>query len=94
MKLPSLKDGLRVEAACTVVARHGVRQFFDTFGFAVRTDRLAGQGTVAAYIDALAGAMALTVAGGHDSKEEIVNATVLKLREAVERDLQHLKRTI
>lgn len=86
-----MKDGLRVEAACGVIARDGVAQFFKIFGLTVRTDRAAGQSTVAAYIDALAGAVALTVAGGHGSKEEIVNATIVKLRVAVERDLHHLK---
>lgn len=88
-----MKDGLRVEAACSIIARHGVRQFFDTFALTVRRDRHAGQSTVAAYVDALAGAVALTVAGGHASKEEIVNATIIKLREAIDRDLRHIKAT-
>jgi len=40
----------------------------------------------AAYVDGLAGAMALVIAGSHGSKEDIINATVTKLREAVDRE--------
>jgi len=62
-----------------------------SFAFTIRTNRRAGQSVTAAYVDGLAGAMALVIAGSHGSKEDIINATVTKLREAVDRDLRHLK---
>jgi hypothetical protein len=86
----NIKDGLKIEHAAAVTLRDAIRQHMATFAFVIRTDRRCGQDIVAAYVDGLAGAVALTIAGGHGSKEEVVNATVRKLREAVDRDLQHL----
>lgn len=85
-----MDDGLKIETAASIVARDLIRQYMERFAFAIRRDRLTGQQVTAAFIDALAGAMALTIAGGHGSKEEVVNTAVAKLREAVDRDLQHL----
>ena len=85
-----MKDGLKIEHAAAVTLRDAIRRHMATFTFVIRTDRHCGQSTVAAYVDGLAGAVALTIAGGHGSKDEVVNATITKLREAVNRDLQHL----
>ena len=87
-----IEDGLKIESAAAVTLRDAIRQHMQNFYFTIRTSRLAGQAVVAAYVDGLAGAMALTIASGHGSKEDIINATVTKLREAVDRDLRHLGR--
>lgn len=83
-------DGLRIESAAGITLRDAIRNHMQIFAMVVRTDRRCGQDVVAAYVDGLAGAMALTIVGGHGSTGEIVNATVKKLREAVDRDLQYL----
>jgi hypothetical protein len=85
-------DGLKIETAAGVTLRDAIRQHMQSFALIIRTGRPSGQAVVAAYVDGLAGAMALTIAGGHGSREEVVNATVTKLREAVDRDLRHLGR--
>lgn len=89
-----MKDGLKIETAAGVVARDLVRQHFEKFSFTIRRSRPAGQAVVAAYIDALAGAMALTIASGHGSLDEVTTATLASLRDAVARDLRHLKLSI
>ena len=83
-------DGLKIETAAAFTLRDAIRQHGSRFALTIRTDRTAGQAVVAAYIDGLAGAVALTIASGHGSKDDIVNATVTKLREAVDRDLKVL----
>lgn len=88
-----MKDGLKIEHAAGVIARDTVQQHLGLFALVIRRDRAAGQDVVAAYIDALAGAVALTIAGGHGSKWEVMAATEAKLRECVDRDLAHLKNT-
>lgn len=89
---PDGMPGLRIETAAGVTARDMIKQHFTKFGFVIRTDRMVGKAVVAAYVDGLAGAMALAIAGGkHGSKEEAVNATMVALREAIDRDLMHLK---
>ncbi len=87
-----MDDGLKVETAAGVTLRDAIRQHMQSFYFVIRGNRPSGQAVVAAYIDGLAGAMALTIASGHGSKDDIVNATVTKLREAVDRDLRYLER--
>lgn len=84
-------NGLRIESAASVIARDTISQHLDLFAHVITRDRVAGQSVVAAYIDGLAGAVALTIAGGHGSKPEIIEATVTKLREAIERDLRHMR---
>lgn len=86
-----MDDGLKIEAAAGILARDMMRKHMQNFAFKIRTNRHAGQDAVAAYIDGLAGVMALTIAGDHGSKDDVVNATITKLREAVDRDLRHLK---
>lgn len=85
------KPGLSIEVAAGVTARDLIAQHFRAFYLVMKTDRAAGKAAVAAYIDGLAGAMALTIAGGHGSYWEVMAATEAKLREAVDRDLKHLK---
>ena len=85
-----MKDGLNIETAAGVVARDMITKYMESFALTIRRDKLASQTAVAAYVDGLAGALALTIAGRHGSKDDVVNATIAKLREAVNRDLTHL----
>lgn len=85
------KPGLSIESAASVIARDMIKKHVATFAHVIRNDRAAGQSVVAAYIDGLAGAIALVVAGGHASRAEITTATIAGLISAVERDLRHLK---
>lgn len=82
--------GLRIESAASVIARDMIQQHMRVFAHVVRLDRAAGQSTVTAYIDGLAGVVALTVAGGHGSRADVIDATMKALREAIDRDLRHL----
>jgi len=86
----NMDDGLKIETAAGIIIRDAIRKHTATFAFAIQRSRHAGKDVVAAYIDGLAGAMALAIAAGHGSREEVVNATLAKLREALDRDLQHL----
>ena len=83
-------DGLKIETAAGVTLRDAIRQHMVTFALTISASRHTGQAVIAAYIDGLAGAMALAIVAGHASKEDVVNATLAKLREAVDRDLQYL----
>jgi hypothetical protein len=86
----NMDDGLKIEPGASIVLRDVIMQHMQAFSFTIRTSRPCAQSVIAAYIDGLAGAVALTIAGGHASKDEVVNATVTKLRECVDRDLHHL----
>ena len=86
----NMDDGLKIEPAAGITLRDLIRQHMQAFSWVIRTNRKAGQAVVAAYIDGLAGTLALTIAGRHADKDEVINATVTKLREAVNRDLRHL----
>lgn len=88
---PDGKPGLRIETASSITARGMIQQHLAAFALVIRRDRMANAATVAEYINGLAGVVALTIAGGHGSKDDVVNATVAKLREYVDRDLAHLK---
>ncbi len=85
------KPGLRIETAAGVTARDMISKHLAAFQFAIRTDRHAARATTAAYVDGLAGAAALAIQGRHGSRDEVVEATVKQLREAIDRDLQHLR---
>jgi hypothetical protein len=87
-----MEDGLKIETAAAFTLRDAIRQHMQSFAFTIRTDRRSNQAVVAAYIDGLAGVLALAITGGHGGKEDVINATVAKLREAVDRDLRHLER--
>lgn len=84
--------GLRVETASSIIMRSLIHDHMGKFALVIRRDRAAGQATTSAFIDGLAGTMALVVAGGHGSRDEVYAATCKKLREALDRDLQHLGR--
>jgi hypothetical protein len=86
------KPGLRIESAAGVTARDMIEKHLATFAYVIRADRLASRSTVAAYIDGLAGAVALTIAGGHGSRSEVVEATIKTLCESIDRDLKHMAR--
>lgn len=89
---PDGMPGLRIETAAGVTARDMIAQHLATFGLVIRTDRIAGKSAVAAYVDGLAGAMALAIAGGKQgSKDEAIDATMVALRDAIDRDLRHLR---
>lgn len=90
---PDGRPGLRIETAAGVTARDLVTQHLAAFQWAIRNDRLSAQATVAAYVDGLAGATALAIAGRHGSRDDVIEATIKQLREAISRDLKHLKQT-
>ena len=84
------KPGLRQESAAAITLRDTIAQHMRAFAHVIREDREAGADVVAAYIAGLAGAMALTVRGGHGSREEVNAGVQLKLKDAIARDLAHL----
>jgi hypothetical protein len=84
------KLGLRQESAAAITLRDTIAQHMHAFSHVIRDDREAGAAVVAAYIDGLAGAVALTVHGGHGSRDEVNVGVQLKLKDAVARDLAHL----
>lgn len=84
------KPGLRQESAAAITLRDTIAQHMNAFAHVIHADRTAGQAVVGAYINGLAGAMALTVRGGHSSRDEITTAVRLKLEECLSRDLAHL----
>jgi hypothetical protein len=86
------RNGLRIESASSVIARDMIEKHIGTFAHVIRRDRAANQSVVAAYIDGLAAVVAITIAGGHGSRSEVIDATVAKLRENIDRDLKHLAR--
>lgn len=89
--IDNTKPGLSIESAASVILRDTIAKHMQTFAHVIRHDRAAGQSVVAAYIDGLAGAMALVVAGGHCDLHG-VDAIMQSLRDAVQRDLRHLRR--
>lgn len=86
------KPGLRIESAASVTLRDFVLKHMSTFARVIRTDRAANASVIAVYVDGLAGAAALTIAGGHAPRTEAIDAVIKSLRAAVDRDLQHLAR--
>jgi hypothetical protein len=87
-----VSKGLSIESASSIIARDMIQKHMHTFGHVLRTDRAAGQSTIAAFADGLAGATALAIAGGLGAKREVIDAVVAKLRDSIERDLKHLGR--
>lgn len=84
------KPGLRVETAASYTARDMIAKHTHTFAHVLQADRAANASTSAAYIDGLAAVTALTIVGRHGSREDVTEATVKCLREAIDRDLRHL----
>lgn len=85
------KPGLRIESAAGITARDMITQHLKVFAHVIRADRAASQSTVAAYVDGLAGAIALTIAG-HGMREDVIETTLMVLRDAINRDLRHMAR--
>ncbi len=86
------KPGLSIESAASVIAREHITKYFEVFGPALMRDRITGQSVTAAYIDGLAGVMACVIASGAGSKDDVLNGTIAKLREALDRDLKFVGR--
>ena len=57
-------------------------------------DHAAGKSVHAEYVNALGGCMALMIAGGQCSREEVLEATATKLVECMERDLRLMGRRL
>lgn len=86
------KPGLSIESASSVIARGHIQKFLETFAHVIRADRVAGKAVHAEYVNGLAGVCALLIAGGQGSKDDVLNGTVAKLREYVDRDLTFMGR--
>lgn len=84
------KPGLRIESAASVTIRETIHRYFAVFSHVIRHDRTAGKSAHIEFVNGLAGVTSLLIAGGHGSREEITEATVAKLREYIDRDLQRL----
>lgn len=88
------KPGLRPETAASYLVRESTASHLKNFGYVIQNDRKTARATVAAYTDGLAGAMALAIAGGHGSRDEVLLMTINELRKALDRDLLHVKRGV
>lgn len=86
----SNEGGMRLETAASVVMEDFVKKHMGQFGLQIRIDRTCNASVVAVYVSALAGATALTVAGGHGLRTEVIEAVIKSFRTAVDRDLSHL----
>jgi len=86
------KPGLRIESAASVILRDTIGQHAQIFAHVMLSDTIASRSVIAAYVDGLAGAMALAIAGGRGSREEVLSSTISSLQNAVERDLRHLRK--
>jgi hypothetical protein len=84
--------GLRLETAASVLLKETITAHMAQFGHVIGRDKAASKSTLSVYVDGLAGAMALTIAGGLCSRDELLGNIAEILREAVERDLQHLRK--
>ncbi len=71
--------------------RDWVKSFMKSFAPYIRSERATSKVTSALFIDALAATLALAIAGRQDSEEEVTEAAVDSLRDAVKRDLRHLR---
>ena len=70
--------------------RDWMKSFMKFFAPHIRSERATSRVASALFIDGLAATLALTIAGRQDSEEEITEAAIDSLREAVKRDLRHL----
>lgn len=84
------KAGLSLETAASVTLHDMIQQHMARFALIMRHDRLVSTSVGAEYINGLAGALALAVVGGFGSKDDVIDAAVVKLRECVDRDLRFL----
>lgn len=86
-----MKPGLSLESAASVIMRDTVKKHMHTFAHTIKADHACGRAMHAVYIDALAGTIALMVAGGQASKDELIAATATLLVNSLERDLRGLR---
>lgn len=87
---PDGKPGLRVETAASVIIHEFVLDHMSKFALTIRRDRLASTSVMGEYINAMAGTMALVIAGGHGSRDEVIALVQAKLLECLDRDLRHM----
>ena len=87
----TFKPGLSMESAASVIMRDAVVKHMHTFAHVIKADHAAGKSMHAVYVDALAGTIALMIAGGQASKDELIAATATLLVNSLERDLQGLR---
>lgn len=85
--------GLRLETGASILLRDLIQNHMQQFHHAIRRDKAASQSVLAAYVDGLAGAIALTAAGGLCSLDELFDDVSVRVRESVVRDLKHLRKT-
>lgn len=86
-------DGLKIEPAASIIARDMITKYMENFALTIHKHPHVSQSVASVYVDGLAGVMALAIAGGHGSREEVASNTILKLGEALTRDLRELKLT-
>lgn len=72
------------------VARDWIKNYVAAFAPSVMRERATARAASAAFIDGLAGIVALSIAGRHGSEVEVIEATMTSLRNAISRDLTHL----
>jgi hypothetical protein len=71
------------------VARDWLKNYMAYFAPSIQRERATSQAASAVFIDGLAAVTALTIAGGHGNRDEVVTATIKSLRDAIDRDLKH-----
>ena len=82
--------GLSVETAAHVILRDKIKRHLTEYSDAIMRDRKTGANAVAAFVDGLAGTMAMCVISGQVSRDDCLAATVHALRKALDRDLLQL----
>jgi len=83
-----MKPGLSIESAASVILHKTILDHMHTFSHVIQHDHAAGKSVHAEYVNALAGTMALMIAGGQCSRDDIIAGTATKLIECLERDLR------
>lgn len=86
-----IKPGLSIESAASVIMRDTVVKHMHTFAHAIKADHACAKSMHAVYVDALAGTIALMIAGGQAGRDELIAATATMLVNSLERDLQGLR---
>jgi hypothetical protein len=72
------------------MARDWLKNFMRSFAPSIRNERETSRQASAAMIDGLAAVTALAIMGRQGDKNEIIEATVILLRQNIERDLMHM----
>lgn len=90
----SNRPGMNLETAASIVLRDTIHEYFSQFAFVIRGHRDVATSVISEFRNGMAGSIALAIAGGHASKDDILAAEFAKLKEYVERDLSRLKKTV